>query len=256
MNETIKIDVQGPVATVTLNRPDALNAWDDEMKAAMRHTVALMNDDETVRVVVLKGEGRGFSAGADIRSGKTGPISFTLDTEYKPFLNGIAQSDKIWIAQVHGAAAGIGAAVAMNCDLVIMADDAYVYMAFAAIGLVPDGGNTQLLLQHMGYHRALETMLEGRKMPAQECLRYGIANKVVPLGDLDAETRAWAERLCATAPLAMAGCKRLLRQVGAMSYGDAITAEGREQTPLLKSNDFREGVTAFFEKRAPDWTGS
>ena len=144
----------------------------------------------------------------------------------------------------------------MNCDLISMADDAYLYMAFAAIGLIPDGGNTQLLLNYLGYHRALEAVLEGRKLSAEECLASGIANKLIDADDLDRYTFKWAEKLTSTAPLAMAGAKRLLRNVGSMSFGDAITQEGLEQTPLLRSDDFKEGVRAFLDKRKPEWSGS
>ena len=252
---SIQIDTDGPVATLTLNRPDALNAFDATLKAEMRAAVGRLNDEADLRVVILRGAGKGFSAGADIRDGIADPVSFHLDIEYKPFLTGIAQSDKLWIAQVHGAAAGVAAAVAMTCDLVTMSDDAYIYMAFAAIGLVPDGGNTQLLLQHMGYHRALEAILEGQKIPAQACLDFGIANKLFAPGDLETGTRQWAARLASGAPLALSGAKHLLRRVGRMSFGDAISEEGIIQTPLLNSEDFREGVAAFFEKRIPAWKG-
>ena len=253
--EALIIEKQGPIATVTLNRPDAMNSFDRSLKDAMLLNVAKLNDDPDLRVVILKGAGRCFSAGADISGGIAEPISFHLDTDYKPFLTGIEHSNKIWIAQVHGAAAGIGAAIAMNCDLVVMSDDAYIYMAFAAIGLVPDGGNTQLLLKYLGYHRALETILEGKKMPADECLTAGIANKVVSTDELEDITMQWAEKLVGTAPLALAACKRVLRRVGSASFGDAITIEGLEQTHLIKTDDFKEGVTAFFEKRKPNWQG-
>ncbi len=254
-DEVLAITKDGAIAEVTLNRPDRLNAFNPALCEAMRNAVGRLNDDDDIRIVILSGSGRGFCAGADISGEPADPASFHLDIEYKPFLTGIEHSDKLWIAQVHGAAAGVGAAVAMNCDLVVMAEDAYIYMAFAAIGLIPDGGNTQLLLRHLGYHRALEAILEGRKLPAAECLESGIANKVVAADQLVATTRQWAEQLLKTAPLAMAGCKRLLRAVGGVSFGDAITREGIEQTPLLKSNDFREGVSAFMEKRQPNWRG-
>lgn len=256
MADVLAIETNGEIATVTLNRPERLNAFNPQLCQAMRDAVGRLNDRDDIRIVILSGAGRGFCAGADISGEPADPASFHLDIEYKPFLTGIEHSDKIWIAQVHGAAAGVGAAVAMNCDLVVMAQDAYIYMAFAAIGLVPDGGNTQLLLQHMGYHRALETVLEGKKLSAEQCLQYGIANKVVDAQALQSTTRDWAEQLLATAPLAMAGCKRLLRSVGRISFGDAITREGIEQTPLLKSGDFKEGVSAFMEKREPNWRGS
>ncbi len=253
--DVLRVEKTGTIATVTLARPDKMNAFNPALQEAMRLTVSNLNDDEDISVVILKGEGRGFSAGADLSAGPPATQSFHLDIDYKPFLTGIAMSDKIWIAQIHGAAAGVGAAVAMNCDLAVMSDDAYIYMAFAAIALVPDGGNTQLLLSDMGYKRALQAALEGRKIPAAECLDLGIVNKVVATEDLEVATRAWAEKIAAGAPLSLAATKRLMRSVGRMSFGDAISAEGLEQTPLLKSDDFREGVRAFFAREAPDFKG-
>lgn len=255
MSEVLKIDIDGAIATVALNRPDKLNAFSDALKHELRRNVGLINDNPDVKVVILKGEGRGFGAGADLSDGGIGPISGHLDTEYKPFLTGIERSDKIWIAQVHGAAAGAAAGLAMTCDLVVMSEDAYIYMAFAAIALVPDAGNVHHLYRHLGYRRALEAILEGKKFTAAECLDAGIANKVVPLEELEAATRGWAERLSQTAPLAMSACKRLLRKAPDLSLGEMITEEGYEQATLLKSQDFREGVAAFFEKRKPVWQG-
>ena len=254
--QPLLVQKDGAVATLTLNRPAKMNAFDRTLKAAMRETVGKIEDDPEILVVVLKGEGRGFSSGADLSDGMSDPVSFHLDAEYKPFLDGIAMSNKIWVAQVHGAAAGIGAALAMNCDLMVMSDDAYIYLAFAAIALVPDGGNTQLLLNAMGYKRALQAALEGRKIPASECLEYGITNKVVDANALEQTTSDWATQLAEGAPLSLAATKRLMRRVGSVSYGEAVSIEGIEQTPLLKSNDFREGVRAFFAKEKPNFKGS
>ena len=246
---------EGPVATVTLQRPKQFNALDEHLRAQLRAIISTVDEDDAIRVVILKGDGRGFCAGADLASGLDHPLNQHIDREYKPALIGIAESPKIWIAQVHGTAAGIGAALAMNCDLVSMADDATIYMAFAAISLIPDGGNTQLLLQNMGYHRALQAVLEGRKIPAEECLSYGIANKLFAAGELDEQTGKWARALADGAPLAMAAAKRLLRKVGAMDYAGAISAEGLEQNPLAHSEDFKAGVNAFFDKKKPVLTG-
>lgn len=253
--DVLLIEKSGAVATVTLNRPDKLNAFNADLRAAMRETVARLEEDDAIRVVILTGAGRGFSAGADLSAGPTSPTALHLDIEYKPFLTGIAQSNKIWIAAVHGPCAGIGAALAQTCDLMVMAEDSYIYMAFAAIALVPDGGNTQLLLNSMGYKRALQAVLEGRKIPAGECLEHGIANKLAAPDAVLTDARAWAERLADGAPLATAAAKRLLRSVGGMSFGDAISAEGMEQTPLLKSADCVTGVQAFFSKKKPVFKG-
>lgn len=254
MSDDLLIEIDGAVATFTLNRPEAMNAFSDDLKDALRQEVGRINDNDDVRVVILKGAGRGFGAGADLK-GTINPVSFHLDIEYKPFLTGIERSEKIWIAQIHGAAAGAAAGLATNCDLVVMAEDAYLYMAFGAIGLVPDAGITHILFQHLGYHRALEAVLEGRKFTAQECLDCGLANKIVPLDALEQTTRDWAEKLAETAPLAAAGSKRLLRKAARMSFGEAVTEEGYEQAALMKSQDFLEGVQAFFEKRKPVWQG-
>lgn len=254
-DDVVLIEKEGALAKVTMNRPDSLNAFDASLRAGMRDAVARVEDDQTIRVVILKGAGRGFCSGADLGAGRPDTNSFVIDREYKPFLDAIAQSNKIWIAQVHGPAAGIGAAVAMNCDLMTMAEDAYIYLAFAAIALVPDGGNTRLLFEAMGYKRALETCIEGRKVPAAECHSFGICNKTFAPDVLEAETEAWAQSLAARAPLSLAATKRLMRQVGRMSYGDAISAEAREQEPLLQSSDFVEGVRAFFAKDTPTFQG-
>jgi len=255
-DEVMLYEVDGPVATITLNRPKQFNALNDVLRQKLRAIVDTVDADDTVRVVILKGEGRGFCAGADLAGGIENPVSQHLEDEYKPALMGIANSSKIWIAQVHGSAAGIGAAFAMNCDLMTMADDATIYMAFAAISLIPDGGNTQLLLQNMGYHRALQAVLEGQKIPAGTCLDCGIANKLFAASELDDATKQWAQDLAAGAPLSMAAAKRLLRQVGHMSYRDTITAEGLEQNPLSQSNDFKAGVQAFFDKEKPVFKGN
>lgn len=253
--DVLLYEADGAIATLTLNRPKQFNALNAELRAALRETVGKIENDPAIRVAILKGEGRGFCAGADLAGGLEKPVNEHIDREYKPALEGVAHSNKIWIAQVHGVAAGIGAAFAMNCDLVTMADDATVYMAFAAIALIPDGGNTQLLLNHMGYHRALQAVLEGRKIPAQECLDYGIANKLFPAEELDEKTREWAQSLATGAPLAMAAAKRLLRKIGKVDYGEAISVEGIEQNALTESEDFTAGVTAFFAKQKPEFKG-
>lgn len=251
----LTVEQEGPVATVTLNRPDQFNALNRNLVKALNTAVLQLEQDKAVRIVILNGKGRGFCAGADLGSGITGRVSEALEAEYKPLLTGIANSNKIWIAQVHGSAAGIGAAIAMTCDFVTIADNATIYMAFAAIGLIPDGGNTQLLLKGMGYHRALEAIVEGQKIPAQTCLDLGLVNKLFEPDVLEAETRAWAESLSTRAPLAMAAAKRLLRKVDHLRFSEVISTEAQEQDLLAASEDTANAVESFFKKEKPVFSG-
>ena len=167
----------------------------------------------------------------------------------------ISESPKPCIAQVHGSAAGIGAALALVCDLVIMSEDAYMYLAFAAIGLVPDGGLNWLLFNALGPRRAFEIITEGKKIPASECLPLGMCNEVVPAEELDSAVLNRAAKLSSGAPLAQAAVKKLLRQMSELSYSQAINAEAELQQALAESEDCRNAVAAFFKKEKPVFKG-
>ena len=178
-----------------------------------------------------------------------------LNGEYKPILLEMNRAEKPWIAAVNGAAAGIGSAFAMNCDLVVMAENAYIYQAFAAIGLVPDGGATWHLVRTLGRHRAYEVIVSGEKIRAQKCLDWGLCNRVVPEGELMAQALAWAEELAAKSPLALRYAKQALNAAMEMSVGETISYEAGLQHLCINSDDAKEGVAAFIEKRAPRWQG-
>lgn len=255
MSDPILFEKDGAIARVTLNRPEAFNAINAAMRAGFREALSTIDTDPEIRVVILSGAGRGFCAGTDLTERHSGSSAQFLDREYRPILNGISTSPKIWIAQVHGSAAGIGAALALNCDLLTLADDASIYMAFAAIGLVPDGGSTWLLHRAMGSKRALQAILEGRKIPATEALGYGLANAIHPATALLDETLALSQRLSSSAPLAAAAAKRLMRAMDTLSYEGAISAEAQEQSALTVSADAKEGIAAFLEKRKPKFRG-
>jgi len=248
--KTINYHVTNRVATIALNSPKTLNALHQKMRLEIIDVVKQVEADNNVRVVILTGEGRGFCAGADLSEGMPGHDNFIEQcaAEYEPWLMAIHNSKKLYIAAVNGAAAGIGAAMVMNSDMVVMADDAYLYQAFSAIGLMPDGGATWLLLQKLGYQRAIEMAVNAGRLSANECLDLGLANKVVAKEGLREQTQQWAEHIALGAPLAQAAVKKLMREASTMTYADVTKREAVEQSVLLESEDSKNAVAAFFAK--------
>lgn len=255
MADVLTIEREDAVATVTLNRPKVFNAFNFELRSALREAVASLEADKAIRIVVIKGEGPGFCAGADLSEPLDGSVTQMIVEEYKPFLMGIDTSEKIWISSVHGSAAGIGGALAMTCDFCIMAEDASIYLAFAAIGLIPDGGATWQLLRAMGHRRALQTIVEGRKIPADECLALGLANRTAPAHEVHGVAHQWAKQLAKGSPLAQAAAKRVLKQVAGMDLSQAITLEADVQGSLAGTQDFKDAVAAFFARQKPVFQG-
>jgi len=258
--EAVRIERLGSVARLILNRPDSLNAFNAALRRDLLAAVRELNADPELRVVILSGAGRGFCAGADLMEGfgeaaDGGLTEFMLNEEFKPSILGISESPKLWIAEVHGAAAGVGSAYAMACDLMVMAEDAYLYQAFAAIGLIPDGGATWQLLRAVGRKRAMEIILGGERIHGPRCLELGLCNKVVPAGELSAAALELAQKMAGKAPLAVQYSKRALALADRASLAETISAEATMQHILVESEDCREGVTAFFEKRPAQFRG-
>ena len=253
----IKFSVADRVATISFNSPASLNAFNQKMRLELIGLIDEIEQDNEVRVVVLTGEGRAFGAGADLTEGMPDYGSFVdqCAAEYEPWLMGIHNSSKLYIAAVNGAAAGIATAAVMNCDLVVMAEDAYLYQAFAAIGLIPDGGANWLLLQKLGYHRAIDMAVNAGKLTAQECLKLGLANRVVPAEQLLEKTLDWAQQIAEGAPLAQAAVKQVMRKASSMSYNEVINAEAVVQSELLNSEDAQNAVKAFFAKEKAVFKG-
>ncbi len=254
-SNVLTVQNENSVCTIMLSRPDKLNSFNKELRADLLLAVKEAEKDPAARVIVFKGDGKGFCAGADLGEGVEDNVEHQLKEEYKPFLMAIHDCPKPCIAQVHGTAAGIGAALAMVCDLVIMSDDAYVYLAFAAIGLIPDGGLNWHLYHSLGPRKAYEIIVEGKRLSAEECLKHGICNQVVQGNQLDESVSNRAANLATGAPLAQTAAKKLLRQMGETSLSDAINLEAEIQLPLSQSADCKNAVAAFFRKEKPIFEG-
>jgi len=259
MNEqsTVVVEISNEHAVVRLNRPDSRNAFNQTMRHELLNAVQRLNDHDAVRVVILAGNGRGFCAGADLAEqhppGQT--VDDRLNKQYKPLLLGIADSPKIWIASVHGAAAGIGASLALCCDLVVMEETAFFYQAFSAIGLIPDGGLSCLLQRQLGKKKAFEIFALGGRLTAAECLQYGVANRLATADGVTDTAVTLAEELLQRAPLSLRLTKQVMREVEQASLADAISAEAKLQLLASNSEDHQEGRRAFAEKRPPVWKG-
>lgn len=260
--ETLNVSCNGGVARVAFNRPASLNAMNGQMRRDLFAAARELNLDESIRVVVLTGEGRAFGAGADLaEDAGSGGLMVGAQTrddlihEFKPGVLAIAEGPKVWVAAVNGPCAGISYSYAMACDLVVMAEDAYLYQPFSAIGLIPDGGSTWLLQKLLGSRRAYELMVLGEKLGADKALDWGLANRVFAKDSFADDVQSFAEDLAARSPLALRYTKEALRFAVTASLGDTITREAQLQEVCISSEDCPNAVAAFFEKKPYAWKG-
>ena len=258
MTDGLRVDVDGPVATLTLDRPEALNALTVAVKVALRDTLERIATDPAIRVVVLTGAGRAFCAGQDLAE-REGPDAVPLEVEvrerYNPIIRALRSMGQPVIAAVHGVAAGAGASLAFACDLRIASADARFVLAFGRIGLVPDSGATWFLPRLVGPARAAEMALVGEPVDAEEALRIGLVSRVVPGDALLAEARSLADRIAAGAPRANALSKHALDRSWSIDLDAALDDEARLQGIAGATADHAEGLAAFREKRPPRFTG-
>ena len=262
MYETILFEKSDGVATVALNRPNKLNSFNgvlhEEMHAALGEAAA----DDDVRCIVLRGEGKGFSAGADLADviegdgNPDGPdLGEYLRKTYGRLITRIVGIEKPIVAALHGPVYGAGLGLALACDLRLAADSAKFSVAFIKIGLIPDAGVTFFLPRIVGQGRAMQMSMLGEALDADEAHRVGLVNKVVPDESLEEETAALAGRLAGLPTLALGRIKQTLHKSFEADLAAALEAEAVGQTFCGYTRDHKEGIAAFFEKRDPTFTG-
>jgi 2-(1,2-epoxy-1,2-dihydrophenyl)acetyl-CoA isomerase len=256
--ETIDFKADGPIARITLNRPDRLNSFTAAMHAELRDALGSLGE---ARVVVLTGAGRGFCAGQDLndRAVSSGdhPVDLgtTVQTCWNPLIRALTSLPQPIIARVNGVAAGAGANIAMACDIVVAARSAKFIQSFSAIGLIPDSGGTWHLPRLVGQARALGLALTGDPLLAEQAAEWGLIWKAVDDDALDAEVDAIANKLAALPPLGLAAIKEMVRSSWQYSLDEELERQAGAMRRLGFTEDYREGVAAFLEKRQPRFTG-
>jgi 2-(1,2-epoxy-1,2-dihydrophenyl)acetyl-CoA isomerase len=257
---SVRVEVDGGtmVATITLDRPDALNALTVPMKQALLAAFRKVARDGAVRAVILTGAGRAFCAGQDLRERlqpDAAPLGIEVRDRYNPIIRAMRGLPKPIVGAINGVAAGAGASLAMACDIRIASDAASFALAFGRVGLVPDSGATWFLPRLVGVTRAAELALLGDSVTAADAVRIGLVGRVVPTGELATEARAIAARLAAGAPRAMALTKQALNAAWQHDLDGALDYEAHLQDIAGRTKDHAEGLAAFMEKRPPRFTG-
>lgn len=254
--ETLLYEHADGVATVTLNRPEALNALNATMRRELLAALTAVRRDDATRAVVITGAGRGFCAGADLRGGSAErEFRRVIGTEYNPLIEAMRGLPKPVVASVNGVAAGAGMSLALAADLVVAAEDARFLPAFHRIGLVPDSGLSRTLVRALGRHRALEILIGERQLSAADALAAGIVAAVVPAEHLAEATSQLARRLADGPTRGIGLTKRLVNAAEDASLSDSLAGEAGMQELAGRTDDHAEGVAAFGEKREPRFRG-
>ena len=255
---SVDLAIESGVAEIVLNRPAKMNAFDDAMVAEMNARLAEAAQAE-VRALLVRGEGPGFSAGRDLAGAEPGKedAEAILRTVFNPVIQTIADFPAPTFAAVHGPCLGVGLGIALACDVVYVADDAKIGSPFARIGAVLDSGSHLFLVERLGSHLALELIYTTRFLSGSEAAQLGLVNRSIPLSSLLAEVRKLAGQVAQGPTVAFMESRRLVRRIRDEKLGlpEVLAAEAKAQGVAGRTSDYREGITAFQEKRTPKFTG-
>jgi len=258
MMETVQLKKEPPLGWIYLNRPDKLNAINEQLMKDLRQAVDELVADDQIRVIIITGLGKAFCAGADISQFKTlnGLTAWEFAKKGRELIDYIENLPKPTIAMINGYALGGGLELAMACDIRIAAEEAQVGLPEITLGIYPGFGGTQRLIRLIGKGKAMEMMMTGDRIPAREAERLGLVNKVVPLTELEKETRNFAIKLAEKPPVALKLVKLLVNQGLDIPILAGVNMESLGWGVVFSTEDAKEGVNAFFEKRKPNFKGS
>ncbi len=260
MSNSIELKIENNIAWISLNRPDVFNSFNREMALLLQKTLDDCSANTNVRSIVLTGNGKAFCAGQDLKE-VTDPelnpgFRKILEEHYNPIIQKIRAIEKPIIGAVNGVAAGAGANIALACDIVVASENASFIQAFSKIGLIPDSAGTFFLPRLIGFQKASALMMLGEKVSAVEAVNIGMIYKIFPAGIFEEEVLALAENLAQMPTKALGLTKRLLNQSMTNNLEQQLALESDLQIEASASNDYKEGVTAFVEKRKPEFKGN
>lgn len=259
MYEYLTLDQAEGVATITLNRPEVYNAFNDGLTYDLQAALKAVRKDKSVRVIVITGAGKAFSSGQDLKDAAAYPdrkFSYSLHKRYNPIIKAIRKIPKPVICRLNGVAAGAGCSLALACDIILAAEEAKMIEVFVNIGLVLDSGSSYFLPRVIGYNRAFEMSTMGTRVSAAQALQWGLVNAVAPLNELDGLVKQYTDYF-ATAPTRAIGMmKKMLNKSYGSSLKEVLNYEARYQDRAGATDDHREGVQAFIDKRPAAFKGN